>query len=77
MNALELITKLHAQIELLGAIPEIVIPGDHQMLYKLQGVEVGYIEDMDEYMMDEVHVDDLKDHIEDGGFPTKVLVLFG
>lgn len=77
MNALELINELHKQIELLGCVPDVVVPGDHQMLYKVGGVELTYVEDIQEYQLEEKHADDVEDYIADGGNPTKVLVIFG
>lgn len=56
---------------------DLACPGDHQMLYKVSGVELSYVEDIQEYQMEEKHSDDIEDFIADGGNPTKVLLVYG
>lgn len=77
MKASQLAELLLKSIEDEGGDFEVVCPGDHQMLYKLTGVETTFIEDFSEYQMEEKHIDDVEDFIEDGGNPTKVFVVFG
>jgi hypothetical protein len=76
MKASELAAFLKFNIEAHGDF-EVVCPGDHQMLYKVRGVEPAYVEDIAEYQLEEVHVDDVQDNIEEGGNPIKVLAIYG
>lgn len=77
MKATELAQLLLKTIEDEGGDFDVVCPGDHQMLYKVGGVEVGFVEDIQEYQLEEKHIDDIEDFIEDGGNPTKVFVVYG
>ena len=76
MRATELIKTLQELIQAYGDI-DVVCSGDHQALYKVGGVERSYVEDIQEYMMEEKHPDDVEDFIADGGNPSKVFVVFG
>jgi hypothetical protein len=76
MKGTELIQTLQDLIKVYGDI-DVVCQGDHQMLYKVGGVEKTYVEDIEEYMMEEKHGDDVEDFIADGGRPTIVLAIFG
>lgn len=76
MKASELAEILKARVVVEGDF-DVVCPGDHQMLYKVGGVETIYIEDYTEYQMEEKHIDDIEDFIENGGNPTKVFVVYG
>ncbi len=76
MKATELVEKLQANVAVHGDF-DVTCPGDHQMLYKVTGIDVTYIEDFTEYQMEEKHKDDVQDFIDDGGTPTKVFVVFG
>jgi hypothetical protein len=76
MKASELIKTLQDLLDVYGDI-DVVCPGDHQALYKVGGVERTYVEDIQEYMMEEKHADDVEDFIEDGGRPSKVFVVYG
>lgn len=75
MKASELAKFIMTQVGQHGDF-EIVCNGDHQMLYKVRGVDLAYVEDINQYMLEEVHKDDVADHIEDGGNPIKVLVVY-
>ena len=77
MRATELAALLLKMVEDEGGDFDVACPGDHQMLYKVGGVEVTYVEDIQEYQMEEKHIDDIEDFIEDGGNPTKVFVVYG
>jgi hypothetical protein len=76
MKASKLAEALLANIAVTGDF-DVACPGDHQMLYKVTGVELAYVEDIEEYQMEEKHKDDVEDYIADGGTPTKVYVIFG
>jgi hypothetical protein len=76
MKASELIEKLQMNVYAHGDF-DVACPGDHQMLYKVTGIDVTYVEDFTEYQMEEKHKDDVDDYIADGGTPTKVFVVFG
>lgn len=76
MKASELIKTLQDLLDVYGDI-DVVCSGDHQALYKVGGVEKTYVEDIQEYMMEEKHSDDVEDFIADGGNPSKVFVVFG
>ena len=77
MRATELAQLLLKTVEDEGGDFDVVCPGDHQMLYKVGGVEVTYVEDIQEYQLEEKHIDDVEDYIADGGIPSKVFVVFG
>lgn len=76
MNISDLIAKLQANLALYGDLP-VVCPGDHQYLYKVSGLDLTYVEDIEEYMMDEKHRDDVENFIEEGGTPSRVLAVYG
>lgn len=75
MKASELAKFIEYQIGVHGDF-EIVCNGDHQMLYKVRGVDLAYVEDISQHMLEEIHKDDVPAHIEDGGNPIKVLVVY-
>ena len=77
MRATELVQLLLKTIEDEGGDFDVVCPGDHQMLYKVGGIDTTYVEDIQEYQMEEKHSDDIEDFIADGGNPTKVFVVYG
>lgn len=76
MKASQLIKDIQDLMQVYGDI-DVVCSGDHQALYKVSGIEKTYVEDIQEYMLEEKHSDDVEDFIADGGNPTKVLVVFG
>ncbi len=77
MKASQFVQLLLKAIEDEGGDLDVVCPGDHQMLYKVGGVDVAFVEDIQEYQMEEKHIDDLEGFIADGGNPTKVLAVWG
>lgn len=76
MKTSELVTFLQRNIEIFGDL-QIVCPGDHQMYYKVRGVDATHVEDITEYMLEEVHAEDVEDRVTEGGNPIKVLVIYG
>lgn len=76
MKASELLNFLKINIEQSGDF-EIVCPGDHQMLYKIRGLETTFVEDINEHQLEEIHSDDVDYKIEEGGNPIKVFVVYG